>query len=93
MTEPPCPHPRRRPLESLADPDGPIPLPRFLETIVGERPKARPLRRLAEAIAAGAVIVALMLAWRFTPLASLARRTRSGSGLPRLRGLRPRRCS
>jgi phospholipase D1/2 len=60
-------------LESLADPDGPIPPPRFLETIVGERPKARPRRRLAKVIAAGAVIVALMLAWRFTPLASLAR--------------------
>jgi phospholipase D1/2 len=67
----PAPPPSR--LESLADPDGPIPPPRFLETIVGERPKARPLRRLAKVIAAGAVIVALMLAWRFTPLASLAR--------------------
>jgi len=67
----PAPPPSR--LESLADPDGPIPPPRFLETIVGERPKGRPLRRLAKVIAAGAVIVALMLAWRFTPLASLAR--------------------
>jgi len=67
----PAPPPSR--LESLADRDGPIPPPRFLETIVGERPKARPLRRLTQVIAAGAVIVALMLAWRFTPLASLAR--------------------
>lgn len=73
VTEAAVPTPPPSALESLADPDGPIPPPRFLETIVGERPKARPLRRLAKVIAAGAVIVALMLAWRFTPLASLAR--------------------
>jgi phosphatidylserine/phosphatidylglycerophosphate/cardiolipin synthase-like enzyme/uncharacterized membrane protein YdjX (TVP38/TMEM64 family) len=60
-------------LESLADPDRPIPPPRFIEPIVGHRPKARLLRRLAKVIAAGIFIVALMLAWRFTPLASLAR--------------------
>src|SRR6202011_3942885 len=73
VTEATVPAPPPSTLESLADPDGPIPPPRFLETIVGERPKARPLRRLAKVIVAGAVIVALMLAWRFTPLASLAR--------------------
>jgi phospholipase D1/2 len=68
-----APPPPLSTLESLADPERPIPPPWFIETIVGERPKARPLRRLAKVIAAGAVIVALMLAWRFTPLASLAR--------------------
>jgi hypothetical protein len=73
VNEAAVPPPPLSALESLADPDGPIPPPRFLETIVGERPKARPLRRLAKVIVAGAVIVALMLAWRFTPLASLAR--------------------
>ena len=40
---------------------------------MGKRLKARPLRRLAKVIVAGAVMVALMLVWRFTPLASLAR--------------------
>jgi phosphatidylserine/phosphatidylglycerophosphate/cardiolipin synthase-like enzyme/uncharacterized membrane protein YdjX (TVP38/TMEM64 family) len=59
--------------ESLADPDCPISAPPLLEKLVGERPKARQLRRLAKLIAAGAVIIALMLAWRFTPLASFAR--------------------
>jgi hypothetical protein len=73
VNEAAVPPPPLSALESLANPDGPIPPPRFLETIVGERPKARSLRRLAKVIVASAVIVALMLAWRFTPLASLAR--------------------
>ncbi len=59
-------------LEIIADPERPIPPPAFLQNIVGARPRARPLRRLAKIIAVGIVIVALMLAWHFTPLSALA---------------------
>jgi uncharacterized membrane protein YdjX (TVP38/TMEM64 family) len=59
-------------LENIADPERPIPPPAFLQSLVGERPQGRPLRRLAGIIAIGIAIVALMLAWRFTPLSMIA---------------------
>jgi phospholipase D1/2 len=59
-------------LESVADPERPIAPPAFLQTFVGERPRAQPLRRFAMIIGVGIVIVALMLAWRFTALSALA---------------------
>jgi len=59
-------------LESLADPERPIPPPTFLQTFVGQRPRARRLGRLAKIIVTGLLILALILAWRFTPLSALA---------------------
>ena len=59
-------------LESVADPERPIAPPAFLQTFVGERPRVQPLRRFAKIIGVGIVIVALILAWRFTALSALA---------------------
>jgi phospholipase D1/2 len=59
-------------LEGVADPERPIPSPAFVQSFVGERPRAPQLRRLAKIVAAGTIIVALILAWRFTPLSALA---------------------
>jgi phosphatidylserine/phosphatidylglycerophosphate/cardiolipin synthase-like enzyme/uncharacterized membrane protein YdjX (TVP38/TMEM64 family) len=59
-------------LESVADPERPIAPPAFLQTFVGQRPRAHLLRRFAMIIGVGIVIVALMLAWRFTALSALA---------------------
>ena len=59
-------------LESLADPERPIPPPTFLQTFVGERPGARRLGSLAKIIATGILILAVVFAWRFTPLSALA---------------------
>jgi phospholipase D1/2 len=59
-------------LESLADPERPIPPPTFLQTFVGERPGARRLGSLAKIIATGILILAVVFAWHFTPLSALA---------------------
>jgi hypothetical protein len=59
-------------LESLADPERPILPPTFLQTFVGERPRARRLGGLAKIIATGILILAVIFAWRFTPLSALA---------------------
>lgn len=59
-------------LQSLADPERPIPPPTFLQTFVGKRPRARRLGRLANVIGTGVLILGLILAWRFTPLSALA---------------------
>jgi phosphatidylserine/phosphatidylglycerophosphate/cardiolipin synthase-like enzyme/uncharacterized membrane protein YdjX (TVP38/TMEM64 family) len=59
-------------LESFADPERPIPPPTFLQTFVGQRPRARRVGRLAKIIVTGFLILALILAWRFTPLSALA---------------------
>src|SRR5204862_6374611 len=48
-------------LESLADPERPIPPPTFLQTFVGERPGARRLGSLAKIIATGILILAWLL--------------------------------
>ena len=57
-------------LESLADPERPIPAPAFLQSFVGERPRAWWLARFARVITIALVLVALTLAWQFTPLAT-----------------------
>jgi len=59
------------PLDGVADPERPIAPPAFLQNFVGERPRARRIHRLARAIGVGVFLVALALAWRYTPLASL----------------------
>jgi phosphatidylserine/phosphatidylglycerophosphate/cardiolipin synthase-like enzyme/uncharacterized membrane protein YdjX (TVP38/TMEM64 family) len=59
-------------LESVADPERPIAPPAFLRNFVGERPPAQRLRRFAKMVGFGMVIIALILAWRFTPLSTLA---------------------
>ncbi|MGH6768898.1 MAG: VTT domain-containing protein [Xanthobacteraceae bacterium] len=58
-------------LEAVADPERPIPLPEFLRNFVGERPRARRLSRVAKVVGIGFVVLMLVLAWQFTPLASL----------------------
>jgi phosphatidylserine/phosphatidylglycerophosphate/cardiolipin synthase-like enzyme/uncharacterized membrane protein YdjX (TVP38/TMEM64 family) len=60
------------PIEDIGDPERPISPPAFLQAFVGERPPARRIGRFASAIGVGIVIIALMLVWRFTPLAALA---------------------
>jgi phospholipase D1/2 len=59
-------------LEAVADPERPIPAPAFLQNFVGERPRARHLGRLAKVVGIGVAIVAMTLAWRFTPLSAFA---------------------
>jgi phospholipase D1/2 len=59
-------------LEAVADPERPIPPPAFLQNFVGERPRARHLGRLAKVVGIGVAIVAMTLAWRFTPLSAFA---------------------
>jgi phosphatidylserine/phosphatidylglycerophosphate/cardiolipin synthase-like enzyme/uncharacterized membrane protein YdjX (TVP38/TMEM64 family) len=59
-------------LEGIGDPERPIAPPAFVQSFVGERPRARRLRRFAKAIAVGLIVVVLLLSWRFTPLAGLA---------------------
>jgi phosphatidylserine/phosphatidylglycerophosphate/cardiolipin synthase-like enzyme/uncharacterized membrane protein YdjX (TVP38/TMEM64 family) len=58
-------------LEAVADPERPIPLPDFLRNFVGERPRARRFGRFVKVIGIGLIVVMLVLAWRFTPLATL----------------------
>jgi uncharacterized membrane protein YdjX (TVP38/TMEM64 family) len=56
-------------VESVADPEAPIAADSFLEAVFGNGPGRRgPVLKLA---AAGAFVVALALAWRFTPLEHL----------------------
>jgi phospholipase D1/2 len=57
-------------LESIADPERPIPAPTFLQTFVGERPRARRLVHVAKVAGIAFVLVALTLAWHYTPLAT-----------------------
>ncbi len=59
-------------LEIIADPERPIAPPAFLQSFVGERPPAQRLRRIAKVVGFGVIIIALILAWRFTPLSALA---------------------
>jgi uncharacterized membrane protein YdjX (TVP38/TMEM64 family) len=59
-------------LQEIGDPERPIAAPEFAKTFVGERPPARRVRRFVKIIAIGVVLVLLILAWRLTPLASLA---------------------
>lgn len=59
-------------LEIVADPERPIAPPAFLRSFVGERPPARRLRRVGKIVGFGVVIIALILAWRFTPLSAFA---------------------
>jgi len=59
-------------LEGIGDPERPIEPPAFVQSFVGERPRARRLRRFAKVIAVGLIAVFLLLSWRFTPLAGLA---------------------
>jgi phospholipase D1/2 len=57
-------------IESVADPEQPIGADALLETVVGDGPRTkRPVIRVALAAAA---IMALALAWHFTPLARFA---------------------
>jgi phospholipase D1/2 len=58
-------------LQEVADPERPISPPEFLKTFVGERPGARRLGRLAKVVGIGLIVVLLVLAWRYTPLAAL----------------------
>jgi phosphatidylserine/phosphatidylglycerophosphate/cardiolipin synthase-like enzyme/uncharacterized membrane protein YdjX (TVP38/TMEM64 family) len=59
-------------VKDLADPEQPIAAPAFLRGFVGTRPSARRFWRVAGVLGAALVVVALTLAWRFTPLATFA---------------------
>jgi phosphatidylserine/phosphatidylglycerophosphate/cardiolipin synthase-like enzyme/membrane protein YqaA with SNARE-associated domain len=59
------------PIESFADPERPIEFPAFVQGFVGKRPPARRLGRLFKLLAFAFVIVALTLAWQFSPLSEL----------------------
>lgn len=58
-------------LESIADPEQPIPAPALLSEFVGPRPPVRRLERFARPIAVAVMIIILIFAWYLTPLASL----------------------
>ncbi len=68
-------------LESVADPERPIAPPAFLQNFVGERPPAQRLRRFARIVGSPVMIIALILAWRFTPLRRSLIPTTSGEWL------------
>jgi phosphatidylserine/phosphatidylglycerophosphate/cardiolipin synthase-like enzyme/uncharacterized membrane protein YdjX (TVP38/TMEM64 family) len=58
-------------LASVADPVRAITPPRVLQSVVGERPSAQALRRIAKVTGTGIAIASLILAWRFTALSAL----------------------
>jgi phospholipase D1/2 len=58
-------------LRQVADPDRPIAPPPLLQRILGKRPSGQAVRRYAKLIGTGVVIVALILAWRFTALSAM----------------------
>jgi phospholipase D1/2 len=60
-------------IEGVADPEQPIPAPAFLRSFVGERPRARRFRRVANLLGAAFILLALALSWQFTPLAEMAK--------------------
>ena len=45
--------------------------PPVLQSLIGKRPRAQPVRRFAKVIGIGMAIVSLILAWRFTALSAL----------------------
>jgi uncharacterized membrane protein YdjX (TVP38/TMEM64 family) len=59
-------------VNGIVDPEQPIAAPAFLRGFVGTRPSARQFWRVASLLSAALAVVALTLAWRFTPLATLA---------------------
>jgi phospholipase D1/2 len=59
------------PIEGFADPERPIEFPAFVEGFVGKRPPARRLGRLFKLLLFACAIIALTLAWRFSPLSAL----------------------
>ena len=58
-------------LAIVADPERPIVPPPVLQSLIGKRPRAQPVRRFAKVIGIGMAIVSLILAWRFTALSAL----------------------
>jgi uncharacterized membrane protein YdjX (TVP38/TMEM64 family) len=59
-------------VSSVADPERPIEAEKYVGDMFGGQPAGRVLGRLGTIMVAGAVLIALALAWRFTPLAELA---------------------
>lgn len=57
-------------MNGIADAERPIEAPALLREFVGQRPRARRLGRFAKVFAIAFVVIALMLAWQFTPLAT-----------------------
>jgi phospholipase D1/2 len=60
------------PVEAVADPERPIGAEMFLADLTGEKPRRGHLPSLVKAGIVALVVVALVLAWRYTPLAELA---------------------
>jgi phospholipase D1/2 len=59
-------------LEGIADPEAPIGAEEFAGTILGGRISRRSLSRITKLVLGVIVVLALVLAWKFTPLAELA---------------------
>ncbi len=59
-------------LEGIADPEQPIGAEAFAEDFLGGGAPQRSLSNIIKVAAAGALVLALVLTWQFTPLASLA---------------------
>lgn len=59
-------------LESIADPEQPIGAEAFAEKFLGGEAPQRTVSNVIKIAAAGVLVLALVLAWQFTPLASLA---------------------
>jgi uncharacterized membrane protein YdjX (TVP38/TMEM64 family) len=73
--------------DSLADPEGPIEAPALMQGVIGEKPRARRVVRVAKLLAAALVVVLLMLAWQFTPLAALTEPETIRAGLNEVAGM------
>lgn len=60
-----------RTVGQLADPERPIETPEFVGDMFGGRRDAKPISRVVKLAAAAVLVLALVLLWRYTPLAEL----------------------
>jgi phospholipase D1/2 len=60
-----------RTMGQIADPEHPIETPEFVGDMFGGRRDARPVSRFVKLAAAAVLVLALVLLWRYTPLAEL----------------------
>jgi uncharacterized membrane protein YdjX (TVP38/TMEM64 family) len=68
----PDPYELTAPVDAIADPERPIGAEDLLADIIGERPHPGRMPRLVKAVLVVIAILAIVLAWRFTPLRELA---------------------
>ncbi len=75
-------------MNGIADAERPIEAPALLREFVGERPRARRLGRLVKVLAIAVMVIALMLVWRFTPLATFTDPDTIQDGLEEIAAMR-----